>query len=69
MLRAGDSHTSVVPNSWSGRVWGRTHCSGDRCLTGDCARGVKCSGAGGIPPATLAEITFDAGLFKLLYFI
>ena len=60
-LSAGTSRTSIVPNSWSGRVWGRTHCSGTRCLTGDCGHGPQCDGAGGAPPATLAEITFDAG--------
>jgi len=60
-LGPGASRTSSVANHWSGRVWGRTHCSGNHCETGDCGRGVHCSGAGGAPPATLAEITFDTG--------
>ncbi|WAR10316.1 TLPH-like protein [Mya arenaria] len=60
-LSAHQRRTSIVPNKWSGRVWGRTHCHGNRCETGDCGRGVHCNGAGGEPPATLAEITFDAG--------
>ncbi|KAK3576189.1 hypothetical protein CHS0354_016013 [Potamilus streckersoni] len=61
-LRSGQSHTSTVVNNWSGRVWGRTRCGGSQCETGDCGGGkIQCNGAGGIPPATLAEITFDAG--------
>jgi len=64
-LAPGASRTSHVPNHWSGRVWGRTHCHNGRCETGDCARGLHCNGAGGIPPATLAEITFDAGNYRL----
>ncbi|WAR10318.1 PR5K-like protein [Mya arenaria] len=58
---AGASHTTTVTNHWSGRFWGRTHCSGNHCQTGNCGHGPQCSGAGGAPPATLAEITFDAG--------
>ncbi|KAH7662933.1 Thaumatin family protein [Dioscorea alata] len=57
--------TVVLPATarWSGRFWGRTGCSTDiagkfSCATGDCASGtMSCSGAGAIPPATLAEIT------------
>ncbi|XP_052814817.1 uncharacterized protein LOC128241773 [Mya arenaria] len=60
-LAAGASHTTTVTNHWSGRFWGRTHCSGNHCQTGNCGHGPQCSGAGGAPPATLAEITFDAG--------
>lgn len=59
-LRSGDTHITNVPMHWSGRVWGRTHCSGNRCETGDCGGGrTQCHGAGSIPLATLAEITFD----------
>lgn len=61
-LPSGQSRTTNVPNHWSGRVWGRTSCWNGRCETGDCGGGrVHCNGAGGVPPATLAEITFDAG--------
>ncbi|KAK3097450.1 hypothetical protein FSP39_009737 [Pinctada imbricata] len=59
-LYAGQSHTVNFPDHWSGRVWGRTGCGGSSCQTGDCGGGrLKCNGAGGIPPVTLAEITFD----------
>ncbi|KAF8042483.1 hypothetical protein BT93_A0955 [Corymbia citriodora subsp. variegata] len=52
-----------VPDTWSGRVWGRTGCTTDAsgkftCVTGDCGSGqVTCNGAGAIPPASLAEFT------------
>ncbi|KAL2460054.1 Pathogenesis-related thaumatin superfamily protein [Abeliophyllum distichum] len=71
VLKSGKSRTLRVPRSWSGRVWGRTHCSGDpttgkfTCATADCGSGkVECAGAGAIPPATLAEFTLngDQGL-------
>lgn len=59
-LLHGHSHTVYLPSHWSGRFWGRTGCSGSRCETGDCGGGrLHCSGAGGVPPVTLAEITFD----------
>ncbi|KAL4237984.1 hypothetical protein ACF0H5_002695 [Mactra antiquata] len=62
-LYAGQTHTvHGIPNHWSGRVWGRTGCGGGRCETGDCGGGrIQCAGAGGVPPVTLAEITFDTG--------
>jgi len=51
-----------APAGWSGRFWGRTGCVFDAsgagsCATGDCGRGLTCNGAGGAPPATLAEFT------------
>ncbi|XP_021289809.1 thaumatin-like protein 1b [Herrania umbratica] len=54
-----------VPATWSGRLWARTQCTNDngkfQCATGDCASGqVSCGGAGGIPPASLAEFTLAA---------
>jgi hypothetical protein len=68
MLSAGSSRTTNVPNHWSGRVWGRTGCYGNKCETGDCGGGkIQCNGAGGAPPATLAEITFDAGGLRDYY--
>ncbi|XP_060556310.1 uncharacterized protein LOC132716980 [Ruditapes philippinarum] len=61
-LNAGASRTSSLPPHWSGRFWGKTGCHSNRCETGDCGGGkIQCNGAGGVPPATLAEITFDAG--------
>ena len=42
-------------------MWARTGCGSGQCETGDCGGGrLHCNGAGGIPPVTLAEITFDA---------
>lgn len=56
----GQSHSVNFPAHWSGRMWGRTGCGGSRCETGDCGGGrLHCNGAGGVPPVTLAEITFD----------
>uniref|UniRef100_A0ACD5ZCT1 Uncharacterized protein n=1 Tax=Avena sativa TaxID=4498 RepID=A0ACD5ZCT1_AVESA len=58
--------TSIrLPAGWSGRVWGRQGCSFDaagrgKCATGDCGGALYCNGAGGTPPATLAEITLAA---------
>ncbi|KAK6943897.1 Thaumatin family, partial [Dillenia turbinata] len=60
----------LVATTWltfarDGRLWGRTGCSTDHsgkftCATGDCASGqIPCNGAGGIPPATLMEITLN----------
>ncbi|CAN0920372.1 Thaumatin-like protein 1a [Linum grandiflorum] len=53
----------LPPNWTSGRFWGRTGCSTDAagkftCTTADCGSDqVECNGKGGVPPATLAEIT------------
>jgi hypothetical protein len=58
--------TSIrLPTGWSGRVWGRQGCKFDaagrgRCATGDCGGALYCNGAGGAPPATLAEVTLAA---------
>nr|CAI5847120.1 unnamed protein product [Callosobruchus analis] len=53
------------PDNWAGRFWGRTWCDqgSKHCLTGDCGNKLQCAGAGGVPPATLAEVTLkgDAG--------
>ncbi|OMO73717.1 Thaumatin [Corchorus olitorius] len=54
-----------VPASWTaGRIWARTGCSSNSgtfsCATANCGPQVACNGAGGAPPATLAEFTlFD----------
>lgn len=65
-LSSGESRTLQIPDSWSGRLWARTHCSTDpstskfSCATGDCGSGeTDCSGKGASPPATLAEFTLD----------
>ncbi|XP_059668983.1 thaumatin-like protein 1 [Cornus florida] len=52
-----------APASWSGRFWARAFCSVNAsgkftCQSGDCSSGqISCNGAGGIPPATLVELT------------
>ncbi|CAI0407581.1 unnamed protein product [Linum tenue] len=66
-LPSGDTSSLQVPPNWtSGRIWGRTGCTTNStttkftCLTGDCATGqIECNGAGGIPPATLIELTLN----------
>ncbi|KAG4953472.1 hypothetical protein AAZX31_14G074800 [Glycine max] len=60
-MAPGSSAQLTAPSGWSGRLWARTGCSFDasgngKCLTGDCAGGMRCTGAG-VPPATLAEFT------------
>ncbi|KAL2320624.1 hypothetical protein Fmac_029593 [Flemingia macrophylla] len=60
-LPAGAAVQLNAPSSWSGRIWARTGCSFDgsgngKCVTGDCAGGLRCTGSG-VPPATLAEFT------------
>ncbi|KAK1309356.1 Thaumatin-like protein [Acorus calamus] len=66
-LRPNQAYALRVPTGWSGRVWGRVGCSFDaatgrgRCATGDCGGSLYCAGAGGAPPATLAEITLSSG--------
>ncbi|XP_022775421.1 thaumatin-like protein 1b [Durio zibethinus] len=65
ILQPGESTSISFPRSWSGRLWGRTLCTEDSsgkfyCLTGDCGSSTpECSGAGAIPPATLAEFTLN----------
>ncbi|XP_054161479.1 uncharacterized protein LOC128959529 [Oppia nitens] len=59
-LDQGQTHTYQTANDWAGRVWGRTNCNGDgHCETGDCGNKIQCQGAGGVPPATLAEFTLN----------
>lgn len=58
-LAPGQSFSLTVGNSWGGRIWGRTGCSGDasgKCLTGDCT--TTCGGP--VTPTTLGEFTFNA---------
>ncbi|GAB4856561.1 Thaumatin-like protein 1 [Ancistrocladus abbreviatus] len=72
-LNAGGRSSLGAPARWRGRFWPRTGCSTDssgkfRCATGDCASGqVSCNGAGGIPPATLAEFTLNGDGNKDFY--
>ncbi|KAG7592259.1 Thaumatin family [Arabidopsis thaliana x Arabidopsis arenosa] len=64
-LASGSSVTLTVSAGWSGRFWARTYCNFDasgsgKCGTGDCGSKLKCAGAGGAPPATLAEFTIGS---------
>lgn len=64
-LRPNQTINITSPTGWSGRIWGRRRCSFDMsgrgmCITGDCGGKLKCAGAGGAPPATLAEFTLDS---------
>ncbi|KAM3344974.1 thaumatin-like protein isoform X1 [Capsicum galapagoense] len=61
-LKIGEQVVIQLPNLWSGRIWGRQGCCFDEngkgsCQTGDCSGLLHCSGAAGIPPATLVEMT------------
>ncbi|KAJ3692789.1 hypothetical protein LUZ60_011884 [Juncus effusus] len=65
-LGTGDSRVVNAPDSWSGRIWGRTYCGTDSqsgrfgCATCDCGSGlVECSGRGADPPCSLAEFTLS----------
>ncbi|CAA7022099.1 unnamed protein product [Microthlaspi erraticum] len=65
-LNSSEARVISMPASWSGRIWGRTLCNQNAttgkftCVTGDCGSSkIECSGAGGIPPATLAEFTLN----------
>ncbi|PSN38882.1 hypothetical protein C0J52_18971 [Blattella germanica] len=63
-LDAGQQITVTTDDSWAGRFWPRTGCSFDgngngHCETGDCGNKLQCAGAGGQPPATLAEFTLN----------
>ncbi|XP_057978716.1 pathogenesis-related thaumatin-like protein 3.5 [Malania oleifera] len=67
-LRPAQSVNITAPAGWSGRFWGRRFCSFDpsgrngTCATGDCGGSLHCAGAGGVPPATLAEFTLGSPL-------
>ncbi|KAL1191934.1 Thaumatin-like protein 1 [Cardamine amara subsp. amara] len=65
-LNTSESRVLSIPAAWSGRIWARTLCNQNAttgkfiCVTGDCASSkIECSGAGAIPPATLAEFTLN----------
>ncbi|XP_055346353.1 uncharacterized protein LOC129593881 [Paramacrobiotus metropolitanus] len=64
-LGAGQTSVqNIAGNTVAGRIWARTGCrwTGGRfvCETGDCG-GFNCGERGGLPPATLAEFTFQEG--------
>ncbi len=60
VMAPGATTTITVPDNWQGRFWGRTYCNfnstgAGSCETGDCGGVLQCNGAGGVPPASLAE--------------
>ncbi|MCI01404.1 thaumatin-like protein 1-like, partial [Trifolium medium] len=62
-LLPGESNVLTMPRSWSGSLWGRTHCSHDSdgnfsCLTGDYASSTI-NGVNASPLATLAEFNLN----------
>jgi len=59
-MNSSEEVTLELDHGWSGRFWGRTNCDQwGWCETGDCGGKIECAGAGGIPPATLVEFSFD----------
>lgn len=59
-MNASESVDLELGQGWSGRFWGRTNCNSQGwCQTGDCGGKIECAGAGGNPPASLAEFSFD----------
>lgn len=71
-LAAGESHAVAFPEHWGGRFWGRTGCVFDAsgkgsCATGDCGGKLECNGAGGKPPASLAEFLLSGAGGKDFY--
>jgi Thaumatin family len=63
-MAPGSTYSLTVANNWAGRFWGRTYCSFNSagqgtCETGDCGGVLQCNGAGGVPPASLAEFTLS----------
>ncbi|XP_061368970.1 thaumatin-like protein [Gastrolobium bilobum] len=73
-LGSGEEVVLQVPKCWSGRIWGRQGCFFDEhtgkgsCQTGDCAGLLQCRGIGGVPPATLVEMTLGTSNSPLHFY-
>ncbi|KAL6980571.1 hypothetical protein U1Q18_022212 [Sarracenia purpurea var. burkii] len=73
-LCSGEQAIIQVPENWSGRIWGRQGCCFDQttgrgyCQTGDCAGLLHCKGTGGLPPATLVQMTLGTPKSALHYY-
>ncbi|KAI3988462.1 hypothetical protein MKX01_026276 [Papaver californicum] len=72
-LGSNDQVVLDVPEKWSGRLWGSQGCCFDqngkgRCVTGDCARQLRCQGTGGEPPASVVEMTLGTSTSPLHYY-
>jgi len=58
-LGAGQTKVIAVNGDWQGRIWARTRCNeSGHCETGGCGDKIKCDGAEGVPPVTIAKLTF-----------
>ena len=64
-----------VPERWSGRVWGRQgYCFDEEiggkgsCQIGNCAGLLHCQRFGGVPPATVVEMTFGTSKSNSHYY-
>ncbi|KAJ1402623.1 Thaumatin, conserved site [Sesbania bispinosa] len=72
-LGSGEEVVLDVPEKWSGRIWGRQGCNFDNegnghCLTGDCNGKLHCRGNGGVPPATVVEMTLGSSSSPLHFY-
>ncbi|KAL5170880.1 Thaumatin-like protein [Glycine soja] len=73
-LGSGEEIVIHVPKVWSGRIWGRQGCCFDQntakgsCQTGDCGGLLQCNGIGGVPPATLVEMTLGTSQSPLHFY-
>ncbi|KAF5729608.1 putative Zeamatin precursor [Tripterygium wilfordii] len=72
-LSNGEQTVIEVPERWSGRIWPRQGCCFDQsgkgsCQTRDCAGRLQCRGIGGVPPATIVEMTLGTANSALHYY-
>ncbi|BFG36225.1 hypothetical protein CerSpe_224990 [Prunus speciosa] len=72
-LGSGQELVLDVPEKWSGRIWGRQGCQFDNdgkgnCETGDCFGQLHCQGKGGVPPATVVEMTLGSSTSPLHFY-
>ncbi|KAK7285198.1 hypothetical protein RJT34_19959 [Clitoria ternatea] len=73
-LASGEETVLQVPQGWSGRIWGRQGCFFNNqtdkgyCQTGDCEGLLKCRGIGGVPPATLVEMSLGTSQSSLHFY-
>ncbi|KAL0344522.1 UNVERIFIED_CONTAM: Thaumatin-like protein [Sesamum radiatum] len=73
LLSSGQEVVIDVPEKWSGRIWGRQYCNFDSngkgsCVTGDCSGQLHCQGMGGVPPATVVEMTLGSSTSPLHFY-
>jgi len=72
-LGSGEEVVLDMPEKWSGRIWGRQGCYFDNsgkgsCSSGDCTGQLHCRGRGGVPPATVVEMTLGTSYSPLHYY-